>query len=69
MHLGPTDVLLTLSVDFADALPSEDVEALINRMEHEIKETYPEVRRLFIEAQSWRGHLRDLRRQAEEAGS
>ena len=51
MHLGPTDLLVTMSVDFAPALGSDDVEGLVSAMEREIKESYPEVRRLFIEAQ------------------
>lgn len=54
MHFGPQDVLLNLSIDFADALSSRDVEESISRMEHQIKRTYPEVTRVFIEAQGAR---------------
>jgi cation diffusion facilitator family transporter len=56
MHLGPKDVLVTLSLDFSAGLSSNDVEALISGMESEIKVSYPEVTRVFIEAQSLRGH-------------
>jgi cation diffusion facilitator family transporter len=62
MHLGPKDVLLTLSLDFADKLTSGQVEATISELETAIKSAYPEVTRVFIEAQSWRGH-----QQSEEA--
>lgn len=58
LHFAPEDVLLTLSVDFADNLSSADVEAAISELEQKIKARYPEIKRLFIEAQSWVGHRR-----------
>ncbi|MGI9310210.1 MAG: cation diffusion facilitator family transporter [bacterium] len=62
MHLGPQDVLLTISLDFADSMSSADVEHTISSLEARIKARYPEVARIFIEAQSRRGHLRNIRR-------
>ncbi|MBT3557323.1 MAG: cation transporter [Rhodospirillales bacterium] len=59
MHLGPRDILVTLSLDFTDDITSEDVETLISTMEREIKESYDDVTRVFIEAQSQRGHQAD----------
>lgn len=59
MHLGPDDVLLTLSLDFKDGLPSEDIEAAISELERRIKGSLPQVRRLFIEAQNWHAHTRE----------
>jgi len=56
MHLGPSDVLVNLSLDFEDGLASEKVEAAITAMERTIKESYPEVSRVFIEAQSLQCH-------------
>ncbi len=56
MHLGPDDVLLNLSLDFADDLTSAEVEGAISALEGDIKQGFPEIRRVFIEAQSWRGH-------------
>ncbi len=58
MHLGPDDILLNLSVDFKDGENSRDVERAITEMEAQIKRAQPKVRRIFIEAQSWRGHRR-----------
>ncbi len=58
MHLGPDDILLNLSVDFKDSEDSGDVERAITDMEAQIKRAQPKVRRIFIEAQSWRGHRR-----------
>jgi len=56
MHLGPQDILLNLSLDFADGLSSGEVEETISALERDIKQAYPQIRRVFIEAQSWRGH-------------
>ena len=57
MHLGPYDVLVTLSLDFDDKLTAGRVEAAISELETSIKSDFPEVTRVFIEAQSWRAHL------------
>lgn len=56
MHLGPDDVLLNLSLDFADELSSAEVEDAISVLERDIKQDFPDIKRVFIEAQSWRGH-------------
>jgi cation diffusion facilitator family transporter len=56
LHLGPNDILLTVSLDFKDNLSSTQVEESISSFETRIKEKYPEVTRVFIEAQSWRAH-------------
>jgi cation diffusion facilitator family transporter len=56
MHLGPKDVLLNLSVDFSDSYGSAQVEEAISAMERAIKSEYPEITRVFIEAQSWQAH-------------
>ena len=66
MHMGPEDILLTLSVDFSGAMDSDQVEAAISDMERRIKEAYPEIKRIFIEAQSIGGHLRDRARQQQD---
>lgn len=58
MHLGPEDVLVNLSLDFADGISADDVEAAISDLEQAVKSTHPEVKRIFIEAQSAAGHLR-----------
>ena len=59
MHLGPQDVLLTVSVDFGSDMTADQVELAISKMEKDIKGRYPEVKRVFIEAQSWRAHQAD----------
>ncbi len=61
MHLGPQQVLLTLSLDFDDALSADRVEQTVAELEARIVEAYPEVSRIFIEAQSWTAHSRRAR--------
>lgn len=56
LHLGPRDILLTVSLDFKDNLSSRQVEEAISSFETRIKEKFPEITRVFIEAQSWRAH-------------
>ncbi|MFO1171442.1 MAG: cation diffusion facilitator family transporter [Hyphomicrobiaceae bacterium] len=52
MHLGPSDVLLAMSLDFRDGRKSAAVEEAIYEMERAIKTRWPEVRRVFLEVQS-----------------
>ena len=61
MHLGPQDILVNLSVDFRQALTADEVEAAISELEIDIKSKYPDVKRLFIEAQHWTAHQRAKR--------
>ncbi|MEJ2027253.1 MAG: cation transporter, partial [Limibacillus sp.] len=56
LHLGPADVLLAISLDFKDSLAAGEVESAIFRLERQIKAQFPEVRRVFIEAQSKADH-------------
>jgi cation diffusion facilitator family transporter len=60
MHMGPEDVLLNISLDFHDNISAGDVERTITRLENSIKEKYPEVARIFIEAQNRIAHLRNI---------
>ncbi|GGD39573.1 cation diffusion facilitator family transporter [Aureimonas glaciei] len=60
LHLGPRDVLLTMSCDFEDDIPSQDIEAAVSDIEQRVKHAYPIVRRLYIEVQSKDAHRRAL---------
>ena len=60
MHMGPEDVLLNISLDFHDNISAGDVERTITRLESSIKEKYPEIARIFIEAQNRIAHLRNI---------
>lgn len=56
MHMGPEDVLLTLSLDFQDHLSAGQVEQSIYQLEMAVKTDFPEIKRLFIEVQSKKHH-------------
>lgn len=51
MHFGPHDVLLNVSLDFADRLSSAEVESTVSTLERRIKDRFPDITRIFIEAQ------------------
>jgi hypothetical protein len=43
---------LNLSVDFADSLSAGDIEDTIARLDRQIKQAYPKIKRIFVEAES-----------------
>jgi len=51
MHMGPNYILLNVSVNFTDAMQVASVEDDILALTNEIKQEYPLVKRLFIEAE------------------
>ena len=51
MHMGPDFILANISVDFADAISAKEVEADIAAIDRAIKQKFPEVKRIFIEAE------------------
>ena len=69
MHLGPRDVLVNLSIDFRDQLSAGTVETEISLIERNIKAAFPEITRVFIEAQSRAGHRLATAAQEDNAES
>jgi cation diffusion facilitator family transporter len=65
MHVGPEAILVTLSIDFEDGLPSEAVESTVASLNHEIKDAVPEVSRVFIETESYGAHKRQIEEASE----
>ena len=65
LHLGPEDILLNVSLDFEDNLSSGQVEEAISDLESRIKGIFPEIRRVFIEAQGWGAHRKESNRQSK----
>jgi cation diffusion facilitator family transporter len=53
MHMGPEYVLATLSLEFADALTITELERTIEDLNQRIRAAHPEVKKVFIEAESW----------------
>jgi cation diffusion facilitator family transporter len=52
LHMGPDYVLVTLSLEFADELTIEPLERSIEILDRRIKEAFPEVKKVFVEAES-----------------
>ncbi|HKJ51241.1 MAG TPA: cation diffusion facilitator family transporter [Gammaproteobacteria bacterium] len=50
MHMGPDYILATISVDFADHINAHEVETDIASINRAIKQKYPEIKRVFVEA-------------------
>jgi len=51
MHMGPDFILANISVDFADNVSAQQVEADIATIDRSIKQTFPQIKRVFIEAE------------------
>ncbi len=56
MHMGPDFVLVNVSLDMADQIPSEKVKQSITDMTNQIKQAYPIVKRVFIELEAREKH-------------
>ena len=54
MHVGPDFILLNLSVDFDNAASAGDIEKSIARLDSEIKQAFPRIKRIFVEAEARR---------------
>jgi cation diffusion facilitator family transporter len=52
MHLGPNDVLVTIEIAFRPELTAGEVAAAIDRIDRGLKARHPEIRHLYVEAQS-----------------
>jgi len=52
MHLGPEEIFLALDVKFSPTLTVAELSKAIVRLETNIRNAHPEVRRIFVEAKS-----------------
>ena len=61
MHMGPEFILVNLSVDFRDGVPSEVVEECVAQLDASIKGKHPSVKRVFIEAEArWTSRSKEV---------
>lgn len=51
MHMGPDYVLLNLAVKFKDETRANQLEEVVQRIEEKVKEAFPNVKRIFVEAE------------------
>jgi len=54
MHMGPDYILVNLSVEFNDEIHTEQMESVIAHIDKSIKQSFVNVKRVFIEAESWK---------------
>ena len=54
MHMGPDYILVNIAVDFRDDVSAGDIERTIAELDARIRERFPKVKRVFIEAEAWR---------------
>ena len=58
MYFGPHDVLLALDLHFRKDLTSGELETAVDRLEVSIRKAYPDIKHIFIEAESLVAHHR-----------
>jgi cation diffusion facilitator family transporter len=54
MHMGPDFILANISVDFDDAKTADYIENVVAMIDEEIKQEFPQIKRVFIEAEKRR---------------
>lgn len=54
MHMGPNYILVNISIDFREDILAGDLQIMINRIDQQIKHTFINVKRVFVEAESRR---------------
>ncbi len=54
MHMGPDYILVNLSVEFNDEINTDQMESVISLIDKNIKQSFANVKRVFIEAESWK---------------
>ncbi len=54
MYFGPHHIMLALSVEFRDDLNFGDIEGAVDEMETRIRGEFPDIKRIFVEADSLR---------------
>jgi hypothetical protein len=69
MYLGPDDVLVTMDLDFDDGTAAVGAAAAIAAVERQVRERYPTIRRLFIEAGAVPAQLRWSRPDSTQAAA
>ena len=52
MHMGPDYILVNLSIAFVEMASSDEIEEAIALVDRRIKQVFPQIKRVFIEAES-----------------
>ena len=67
VHLAPAQILVALSLEFADELRTPDIETRIVELERRVRHLYPAVIALFVKPQSSGGYKDTIMRRFEGA--
>jgi divalent metal cation (Fe/Co/Zn/Cd) transporter len=51
MHVGPDFILVNISVKFRGDVRATAIEAAITRLDRDLKKGFPEIKRVFVEAE------------------
>ena len=51
MYIGPDDVLVTMQLSFEKGMETDRAAAIIAKLEQQVQERYPVIRKLFIEVE------------------
>lgn len=52
MYFGPHTVLLTLEIQFKPTIPAKGIEGAVDRIEKKIRNRFPDIKHILIEAES-----------------
>jgi divalent metal cation (Fe/Co/Zn/Cd) transporter len=63
LYFGPEFILLALEVGFSPGIRGDAVPSTIERIEHAIRGEYPNIQRIYIEAEALRQHGQSLEEQ------
>jgi divalent metal cation (Fe/Co/Zn/Cd) transporter len=55
LHMGPNTLILNMDLQFVPSLDPAEIGRTIDRVERRIRDAYPEVRFVFVEAKSLTG--------------
>lgn len=61
MHMGPEFILANISVDFIDSATAHELETTIAEIDRRIKAEFPNVKRIFVESEARKNHLKEGR--------
>ena len=50
MHFGPRTILLTVDIEFDKKLSALEVEEAVDRLEKNIRQKFPDIKHIYIEA-------------------
>lgn len=58
MYFGPTDILLTMNIEFEQFLSRDSIQECIDRIESSVRHRFPKVTHIYLEAESLKASVR-----------